>query len=451
MTVAVLGGGVTGLTAAWRLSSAGHKVRLLESAARVGGVVRSEASGGWLAESGPISFQESTSEIAGFISELGLTPERIVSSPAAVNRYVVRKGALVAVPPPTSVGAFLSTPLLSMRSKLAIGSEAARSPVNRTEDISVADLVRDHFGKDVLETLVQPLISGIYAGDAERLSAKHAFPKIWEAERTVGSFVRAAAEASKRRKDLGLQGAAIVSFKKGIQALTDALAARLPAGTVTTGARVRGISRGRSSLWSVVWDGPGGPETGEFDCVVAALPAGALAEVDVAGARPLASLSGIEYAPVASLTLGFKRSQVSHPLDGFGALVPASENRTILGVIFASSLFEGRAPEGHVALTVFAGGALHPEVAKLGEAALTDRVCADLRDLLGAQGRPVFARHTYWPRAIPQYNLGYGRHLEAMAACETSHPGLYIGGNVRDGIALPDCIASGTALAKRVS
>ncbi|HEY5228233.1 MAG TPA: protoporphyrinogen oxidase [Opitutaceae bacterium] len=451
MTVAVLGGGVTGLTAAWRVASQGHKVRLFESAPRVGGVVRSEATGGWLAEAGPISFQESTSEIAGVISELGLGPERIASSPEAANRYVVRKGRLVAVPAPSSLGAFLATPLLSMRAKLAIGSEATRSPVNRTEDVSVAELVRDHFGKDVLDTLVQPLISGIYAGDAERLSARHAFPKVWEAERTVGSFVRAAAEASKRRKDLGLPGTAIVSFRKGLQALTDALASRLPAGTVTTGAQVLGIYRGKTSLWSVTWDGPKGQERGEFDFVIAALPAGSLSTLDVAGARPLAGLSAIEYAPVASLTLGFRRDQVAHPLDGFGALVPASENRTILGVIFASSLFEGRAPEGHVALTVFAGGALRPDIAGLGEAALTERVCADLADLLGAKGKPVLARHTYWKRAIPQYNLGYGRHLGAIEACEAAHAGLFIGGNVRDGIALPDCIVSGTALAKRVS
>jgi protoporphyrinogen/coproporphyrinogen III oxidase len=452
MTVAVLGGGVTGLTAAWRLSTAGHKVRLFEASPRLGGVVRSESSDGWLVESGPVSFQESTSEVAGVISELGLGPERIVSAPEAVNRYIVRKGTLVAVPAPTSMAAFLSTPLLSMRSKIVVGAESTRKPVNRSEDVSVADMVRDHFGKEILEMLVQPLIGGIFAGDAEKLSVKHAFPKIWEAERTVGSFVRAAAEASSRRKNLGISGPPpIISFKKGLQTLTEALAARLPVGTVTTDAPVTRLSQGRKSLWTVEWDGLDGPAKGDFDCVIAALPADALARLEINGTSPLSGLSAIVYPPIASMTLGFKRDKVRHPLDGFGALVPLSENRTILGVLFASTLFPGRAPAGHVALSIFAGGTLQPGNAKLGQKALEERVLADLRDLLGAEGKPVFTRHAVWPRAIPQYNLGYERHLASMESCEEAHPGLFIGGNVRDGISLPDCIVSGTTLAKRVS
>jgi oxygen-dependent protoporphyrinogen oxidase len=452
MTVAVLGGGVTGLTAAWRLSSAGHKVRLLEASARLGGVVRSESTDGWLVESGPVSFQESTSEIAGVISELGLGPERVVSSPAAVNRYIVRKGTLVAVPAPTSLAAFLSTPLLSMRSKIVVGAEATRKPVNRTEDVSVADIVRDHFGREVLEMLVQPLIGGIFAGDAEKLSVRHAFPKIWEAERTVGSFVRAAAEGASKRKNLGISGPPpIISFKKGLQTLTEALAARLPVGSVSTDSPVTRLSQGKKSLWTVEWDGPSGGGKGDFDCVVAALPADALARLEINGTSPLAGLSAIEYPPIASMTLGFRRDKVRHPLDGFGALIPLSENRTILGVLFTSTLFPGRAPEGHVTLSIFAGGTLKPGNATLGQKALEERVLADLRDLLGAEGKPVFTRHAVWPRSIPQYNLGYERHLAAMEACEKAHAGLFIGGNVRDGISLPDCIVSGTTLAKRVS
>ncbi|HZZ18808.1 MAG TPA: protoporphyrinogen oxidase [Opitutaceae bacterium] len=452
MTVAVLGGGVTGLTAAWRLSSAGHKVRLLEASGRLGGVVRSESADGWLAESGPVSIQESTSEISGVISELGLGPERLVSSPAAVNRYIVRKGALVAVPAPTSMAAFLATPLLSMRSKIAVGAEATRKPIERSEDVSVADMVRDHFGKEVLETLVQPLIGGIYAGDAEQLSARHAFPKIWEMERTFGSLIRAAGEASSKRKALGISGPPpIISFRKGLQSLTDAIASRLPEGTVSTDSAVIRLSQGKRSLWTVEWDGPNGQGKGDFDCVVAALPADALAKLEVNGTCPLAGLAAIEYPPVASMTLGYRRDKVRHPLDGFGALVPLSEKRTILGVLFASTLFPGRAPDGHVALSVFAGGSLQPENARLGRKALEERVQADLRDLLGAEGKPVFVRHAVWARAIPQYNLGYERHLASMKACEAAHAGLFIGGNVRDGISLPDCIVSGSALAKRVS
>jgi protoporphyrinogen/coproporphyrinogen III oxidase len=140
---------------------------------------------------------------------------------------------------------------------------------------------------------------------------------------------------------------------------------------------------------------------------------------------------------------------VAHPLDGFGLLVPAVEHRSILGVLFSSSLFAGRAPDGHVALTVMVGGARDPEVASLPPERLLARIRPDLTELLGVTGEPVFSRHTLWPRAIPQYNLGYEHHLGAMAACERANPGLYIGGQARDGIALPACVAAGEALAAR--
>jgi protoporphyrinogen/coproporphyrinogen III oxidase len=454
MRVAVLGGGVTGLTAAWKLAKAGHKVRVFEAAPQSGGVIRTQIVDGWVAEAGPISFQEASPEIAAVIADLGLANERLVASPASENRFIARKGKLVAVPTPSSMGAFLATPLLSFRSKLTVGAETSRSPVKRSADISVAALVRDHFGDEVLENFVQPLIGGIYAGDAERLSAQYAFPKIWEAERTVGSLVRAATEGSKKRKEQGLSSApALVSFKRGLQALPEALAGHLPEGTVLNDAAVTGIGPGKGARWVVRWTTKNAAETAEFDWVVAALPASALAalEIGTAGAKPLSGLSAIEYAPVAALSLGYKRSQVAHPLDGFGALVPASEKCTLLGVIFTSSLFNGRAPEGHVLVNVFAGGALRRDVALLPSAALSERVRADLKRLIGAEGVPAFERHTPWPRAIPQYNLGHGVHLEAMARCENAHPGLLIGGNIRDGISLPDCIRSGLSLANRVS
>jgi oxygen-dependent protoporphyrinogen oxidase len=427
---------------------------LFESASRLGGVVRTQRIDGWLVESGPISLQESTPEIRAMVAELGLGKERIEAAPAAENRYLARASGLKAVPSPSSVASFLSTPLLSVRSKLAVARESARSPVARNQDISVAELVRDHFGREILETFVQPLVGGIYAGDTERLSARYAFPKIWEAEKMFGSLVRAASESSKRRKELGLPSPApLISFRSGLQALTDALAEKLPAGTISLESDVRSLRSGSGARWSVQWQGVKGEASAEFDCVVAALPAWSLARLQIgdAGQHPLSSVGAIEYSPVSTVSLGFERGRVRHPLDGFGALVPASENRTLLGVVFASSLFPGRAPAGHVAMTAFAGGALKPEIARMADDQLIERVCGDLRELVGAEGKPAFARRTSWPRAIPQYNLGYGRHLEAMAECERSHPGFYIGGNIKDGISLPDCILSGTSLAKRAS
>lgn len=443
---------MTGLTAAWRLRRAGHEVLVLEASPRLGGSVQTEEAGGWLVEGGPNALQESP-EVAALLGELGLGGERIAAGPQASNRYVVRKGELLALPTPSDVASLVATPLLSFGSKLKVTSELARSPRIRDADVSVAGLVREHFGAEILERFVQPFIGGICAGDAERLSVQHAFPKIWEAERTSGSLVRAGMEASKKRKASGLPPPTLISLRSGLQALPGALAAQLSPKSVLLEAEVKSITPTSGGRWIVTWEGPKGETSGQFDRVVAALPAWALAglRIGAGGKRPLSGLAEVEHPPVASVFLGYRRDQVRHALDGFGALLPASEQRSILGVVFSSSLFAGRAPEGHVALTAFVGGSLQPEVALLPKKELIREVQADLRDLIGATGKPAFIRHTLWKRAIPQYNLGYGLHLEAMAQCERDHPGLLIGGNARDGISLPDCILSGTALSKRVS
>jgi oxygen-dependent protoporphyrinogen oxidase len=225
----------------------------------------------------------------------------------------------------------------------------------------------------------------------------------------------------------------------------------LPAGVVSLRASIEALVPG--SPWNVVWNDGTATHTDSFDAVIAALPAYALAQLrfGTLGERPLASLDAIEHPPVASLFLGYRREQVQHPLDGFGLLVPEIERRDVLGILFSSTLFPGRAPDGHVALTVLVGGTRQPEIARLPAEKLLDVVGGDLRELLGVSGTPVFQRHTFWPRAIPQYNLGYETHLEAIAAAERSHRGLFIGGQARDGIAVPACVAAGEKLADRLA
>jgi oxygen-dependent protoporphyrinogen oxidase len=450
MTVAVLGGGVTGLTAAWKLAQAGHTVRLLESGARLGGSVRTIRASGWLFDPGPNAVREDERTRA-LIEELGLSPERLESSPAAKARFVVHRGALVSVPSASSPADLLTTPLLTMGARLRIAAEAAFKPRVRAGDVSVADFVREHFGEVVLERAGQPLASGIWAGDTERLSVRYAFPQAWEAERSTGSLIRALAEASRTRKALGVASAKVISFRGGMQALTEALASKVGKASVVLNAEVHALGRGKAARWRVRWKGPD-PGEEEFDWVVCALPPAALASLVLGrGARPLESLAAIECPPVASVAVGFRREQVAHALEGFGALVPAAEKRSILGVIFSSSLFPGRAPQGHVLVTVLVGGALNPGAALLPAEELKRRVCDDLGDLLGAEGKPAFFRHTLWPRAIPQYNLGFGEHLATMEKAERDHPGILIGGSARDGISIPECLASGAGLSKRVS
>ncbi len=445
-SIAVVGGGVTGLTTAWHLHTRGHRVTVYELGERPGGAVTTVARDGWLFEGGPNSLVESA-PFDALVAALGLEKERLYAAPAAKNRYIVRDGRLVPVPmaPPRLV----ATPLFSWRTKLRLVTELFQRARVRPADVSLATFVRDHFGQELVDYAINPLVAGIYAGDPDTLSTKYAFPKLWEIEQTHGSLIRGQIAAMRQRRARGEKAASrIVSFERGLQTLPDALVAHLPSGALRAGTTVLSLTPGPP--WKVVSRRDGLAVTDTFDAVVLALPASALAQLAIgrSGQPPLAALSRVDYPPVASVFLGFRRAQVAHPLDGFGALVPAVERRSILGVLFSSTLFPGRAPEGHVALTVYVGGTRQPEVAGLAPAALRDRVLANLRALLGVTGDPVFAHTTFWPHAIPQYNLGYEQFLDTIARVEADHAGLFIGGHVRDGISVVNCLAAGQRLAE---
>jgi protoporphyrinogen/coproporphyrinogen III oxidase len=253
----------------------------------------------------------------------------------------------------------------------------------------------------------------------------------------------------------------LLSFREGLQTLPDTLARTLPPGAVETTALIETLTAPltQASPWRLTYRRlSSDPVTENFSTVLLALPAHALAKLVVTTTdhrarteRPLALLAEVPHPPVASLFLGFRREQVAHPLDGFGALVPSLERKKILGALFTSSLFPGRAPDGHVALTVLAGGTRQPELAHLSPDRLLAEILPELRQLLGITGDPVFLRHHTWPHAIPQYNLGHERFLTAIETCEHTYARLYIGGQVRDGISLPACLQAGLALADRAT
>jgi oxygen-dependent protoporphyrinogen oxidase len=231
--------------------------------------------------------------------------------------------------------------------------------------------------------------------------------------------------------------------------LTDALGNQLPAGSITFNARIQAIIPGPT--WNVIWQEEATTHTQSFDAIVLALPAYALATLRIGalGERPLAALEAIEHPPISSVFLGYRRDQVAHSLDGFGVLIPTAEKRAALGVLFSSSLFPNRAPRDCVALTVMIGGARQPHLATLPIDEIMNHVSPDLTQLLGIHGKPLILRQSFWPKAIPQYNLGYDQYLAAIALTERNHPGLFIGGQARDGISVPACVRSGESLADR--
>ena len=450
--MAVLGAGVTGLTAAFRLVQAGCRVRLFEASDRVGGAIRTERTAdGWLVEGGPNSLLSGSPPLAALIPEIGLDAARVEANPAARHRYIVRAGRPVAAP--LSPPALMTSPLFSFGAKLRLLADLLARPRVRSSDVSLAQFAASHFGAEFVAYGINPFVAGVYAGNPDKLSARYAFPQLWAYEQKYGSILRGQRATAKAAAKSGpaRDQPRIFSFERGLAELPTALARSLPEGALSVNARLEALVPGKP--WSIVWrDATNETHTEQFDAIVAALPAPALAQLRLGtlGERPLAGLEGIEHPPVSSLFLGYRQEQVRHPLDGFGLLVPEVERRAILGVLFSSSLFPGRAPAGHVGLTVMVGGTRQPELARLAPERLRNAIESDLAELLGVSGPPVFQRHTFWPRAIPQYNLGYERFLDAMAETERSHPGFFIGGQARDGIAVPACVAAGEKLARRV-
>lgn len=445
--VAVLGAGLTGLTVAWHLHRAGLAPLVIERSGRVGGAIGAWREGEWLHELGPNSMLEGSAGLRAFVDELGLGSRRLYAAPAARNRYVVRGGRLVAMP--SSPGRFATTGLFSLQAKLGLMAEVFRPRAPAEADESVAHFVRRRLGSEFLDYAVEPFVAGVYAGDAERLSVRHGFPKLHALEQEHGSLLRG---AFRRRNPSGGPAGRIFSFPTGLQELPHALAKELGL-SVRLRTTIHAI-RPAAGGWQIVSETGDLIRTEFFSAVVSALPADALAALPLQGGPELPRLdafAGIEHPPVASVFTGYRREDVAHPLDGFGLLMPRVEHGNILGTLFSSTLFPSRAPAGHVALTTFVGGSRQPELTLLEEERLLGVVARELAGLLGVRAAPVFAHVQRWPRAIPQYTVGYGGYLQAMAGVEAAAPGFFVGGNARQGVSLANCVESGRRLAEAVA
>ncbi|MEM7791706.1 MAG: protoporphyrinogen oxidase, partial [Verrucomicrobiota bacterium] len=337
--------------------------------------------------------------------------------------------------------AVISSPIWSLRGKLSALKEPFVKAAPSDSEQSVADFVRRRLGEELYKYAINPLIGGIYAGNPEKLSLRYAFPRLHELEQMHGGLIRGAIAKKKGAKkgDEPKVRKRIVTFKEGIDTLPRLIAAAL--GTqVHTRTTISSI-RQKDEQWQVSWKSEAS-RSELFDQLILTVPAYALGKLPFGDslAQRLSSLSTIHYPPVSVLSLGYRREQVKHPLDGFGALVPECEQRKILGVLFPNSIFEGRAPKGAVLLTVFVGGTRNSDLATEDTDALKGIVASDLKAFLGINSAPEFTHHRHWPTAIPQYNIGYGEVLKNIGQIETDHKGLSLLGNYRTGISLTDCI-----------
>jgi len=449
--VVVIGGGISGLSIAWRLQGSGYSVVLIDAAQRAGGTIGSSRHDSCLIETGPNGTLETTPLVSELLGEVGIAAERIYANPLAGNRYILREGRTI--PLPLSPAALLATRLFSWRAKLALAREAFVPRAAAEADESVAQFVGRRLGKEVLDYAINPFVAGVYAGDPALLSVRAAFPRLHELEQRYGSLIRGqifGARARRRRLEPSRQAASMLSFRDGMQTLTDAIARRLQRVELNTAATA--VARDAGGAWRVTAAAPSGEIELHARAVVTATPAHAAARL----VRPLApaaadALDAIPYPPVAAVVAAYDRTAIRHALDGFGILVPAREKRRILGAIFSSTLFENRAPQGMALLSSFVGGMRQPELALSEEQAIADLVQEELAGILGAPPRARWVRVTRWARAIPQYTLGHLERIARLEAAERALPGLYFCANYRGGISVADCIKSGYAMAQRVA
>jgi oxygen-dependent protoporphyrinogen oxidase len=433
--ILVIGAGISGLATAWFLRERGHPVRVLEAAGAPGGCMRTLSRDGFLVEAGPNSTLSKGGAFDELVRGVGLAGEQIEGNPLAKRRFIVKGGAPVALP--GSPLAFLRTPLFSARGKLRLLAEPFIG--RAAEEESVAQFVRRRLGQEFLDWAIDPFVSGVYAGDPERLSARAATAKVYALEAEHGSLIRGALARAFRGKASGPQPVGkLVSFRGGMQALPHAIATAL-GDAVQFGAGAEAITRAGDGRWQVRAGGASLAADRVVLAIAAEQAAQLLAPLD---AEMAAELRAIRYPPVMSVALGFERHQVRHPLDGFGMLIPRRERRNTLGTLFSSTLFPGRAPEGQVLLTAFIGGARNEAVAGFDDGVILATVLTDLRALLGIAGDPVFALVNRWPRAIPQYELGHLTRIARIDAGLSKLPGLYTRANWRDGISVADCVTN---------
>ncbi len=457
--IGIIGAGLTGMTLAHALQRRGLQVQVWESADRVGGAIRSHRDQGFLVEEGPNSMLVKSQTVADWLDSLGLSERLVAASQESKKRFIVRGGKPHAMPS-HPLGAIM-TPLYSTSAKLRVLKEPF-IPRTTATDESVGNFVRRRLGAEFLDYGISCLVSGIYAGDPETLSVRHAFPKVWNLDQSYGSLIRGAIALKRERRKSGVPAfkSRMLSFDDGLSVLSDHLASLL-GDCLHTSVELQSITRNESGAWQMHALQQGVPIHREVDQLVITIPRhqwgrlpwhAELRGTDGGSLRDaLDEVEDLHYPPLSTLVLGFPREAVAHPLDGFGMLIPEQEQRFILGTIFSSTLFPGRAPEGQVSLMNFIGGTLHPERASLDTDALVQHCCRELKALLGVKSSPSFIHHCFWPRAIPQYPVGHERFLNQLEQLENQFPGLHIQGNYRGGPGLSDCMDSALRLAHALS
>lgn len=448
MSIAIIGGGISGLSLGYYLLEKEPDLELLifEAEKRPGGKILTDRIKGYLCESGVNGFLDNKPRTLQFIKSISLSP--LKSNEAAKRRYIYKGGKLHRLP--ESPGAFISSGLISPCGKGRLLFEII-TPRGQEDDETLASFAKRRLGKEAYEMFIDPMASGIYAGDPERLSIRSCFPRIYQLEREYGSLFKALFQLQKEAKKTGKEvgpspGGTLTSFYDGMETVIIKLKEILK-DRIKTSSKVSGIEK-RNGHFSIY------TQNGEeviTERVVLACPAyeasGILESMDKKLSR---ELSQIPYPPVSVVCLGYRVEDISAKLDGFGFLVPGVEKRRILGTLWDSSIFPNRAPEGSVLLRTMLGGARNPDVALLDEGEIIQTVREELDDIMGLDAEPELVSVYKHEKAIPQYNLGHFRILENIDSITGNLKGLYLTGNAYHGIGFNDCIENSYKLSQRI-
>jgi oxygen-dependent protoporphyrinogen oxidase len=451
--VVIIGAGISGLATARWLQHQGLAVAVLERTHHPGGVMRSERRDGYLLEHGPNTLLETSPRVHELIALAGLENQVVEASAQAKHRYIVKNGRLV--PLPMHPFAFLRTPLFSAKAKLRLLREPFVPPWPADQDESIAAFVRRRLGEEFLDYAIDPFVAGVYAGNAEHLSVASAFPKLKALEANHGSLIRGAMRGRReraKRQEVAKKAARMLSFHEGLGQLTTALAGNL-APNILFGV-VRPVVKwdALTAHWHISFQHKATKHTLAARHVVSTIPAHNLMEIVTEElARACRALPHVPYAPIAIVTMGYQRGAVTHPLEGFGFLVPRVEARHILGTLWNSALFPGRAPRDRVLLTTFIGGGRQPHLVAKSEDELIGLTQTDLQHLIGVSGRSEFVHVRKYERAIPQYECGHQRVQRALETLERDFPGLHFAVNYRDGVSVSECIVRAHSVAEKIA
>lgn len=449
--IVVLGAGVSGLSTAFWLYKEGYDVVVLEKNKDVGGAMESVMIDGFLFDRGPNSGLETTPIIPKLVEELGLSKEMMYANQEGNKRYILRDNQLHALP--MNPLSFFKTKLFSGKAKMRLMLEPFIGRSKEGYYQSISQFVRRRLGQEFLDYAINPFVAGVYAGDPDKLSVYSAFPKLYELEEKYGGLIVGTIRSIKERKrraEVAKNHAKMFSFRNGMQSLPKTIAAKLGERVINL-ADVEVVEKSGNG-YKIRYNNAGEKREINADYVLSTVPAYVASNIFRNLDSKLSEhLDAIEYPPVMVLYLAYPKDKIKQPLDGFGFLIPKKENKSFLGAIWSSVIFENRTSGENATFTLFIGGARSPEIFSLDKEIIIKKVLKEFHEIMGIDSEPIMKSYRYWSKAIPQYNVGYIEHERYCDEFEKNNPGIFISGNYRSGISVGDCLKNSDLVFQKIN